>query len=29
VVPFQMLTQKDLPRDGADVCAKAMRPTSS
>ena len=25
VVPFEMLTQKDLPRDGADVCAKAMR----
>ena len=27
VVPFEMLTQKDLPRDGADVCAKAMRVT--
>ena len=25
VVPFEMMTQKDLPRDGADVCAKAMR----
>ncbi len=27
VVPFEMLTQKDLPRDGADVCAKALRGT--
>ena len=25
VVPIQKLTQKDLPRDGADVCGKAMR----
>jgi hypothetical protein len=25
VVPIQKLTQKDLPRDGADVCDKAMR----
>jgi uncharacterized protein involved in outer membrane biogenesis len=27
VVPFEMLTQKDLPRDGADVCAKTTRAT--
>ncbi len=27
VVPIEMLTQKDLPRDGADVCANAMRQT--
>ena len=27
VVPIQKLTQKSLPRDGADVCAKAMRET--
>jgi hypothetical protein len=25
VVPFQKLTQQSLPRDGADVCANAMR----
>ena len=27
VVPIQKLTQRSLPRDGADVCVKAMRET--